>query len=128
MKTLPSLIFLFAAATSSLVGCSYEERPYPQYPQGGYAQTEPYYPPQGGYTQPGGYAQPAPPPDPYEAQPPPPSRDYAWVKGHWRWTGRNYTWIGGHWDRRPRANASWFPGRWENRGPSWIWIDGGWRL
>lgn len=124
MKTPISFACIAVAAASLLSGCSYEERPYPQYPQTTYVQAAP---PPPTYVQPV-YVQPAPPPEPYEAHPPPPSPGYDWVKGHWRWTGASYAWVGGRWNAPPRPNARWYPGHWEHQNRGWLWVDGGWRL
>lgn len=56
-----------------------------------------------------------------------PGPRYAYVEGHWRWTGRDYDWVPGHWVERPRGRHGWVAGRWVARRGAWVWREGHWR-
>jgi hypothetical protein len=103
--------------------------PYP-YPGGGPGYVDGQYGTYGAY---GGYdsygatvpVPYAPPPTPYEVQPPAPGPGFAWVPGRWQWNGAQYLWIAGQWTLPPAYGAAWV-------GPRWVpythrWSPGWWR-
>ncbi len=58
------------------------------------------------------YAEVSPPPPPNEVIPQPPGPGYAWVPGHWYWTGDQYVWSHGYWTRPPVTGHVWVPAGW----------------
>ena len=66
----------------------------------------------------------APPADKDDPQPPQPSAEYIWVKGHWTWAGR-WEWVAGHWDVK-KDGHTWVDGHWDKRGHRWHWVAGHW--
>ena len=71
------------------------------------------------------YAPAPPPPERHEALPPSPGEGWAWIPGHWDWTGRRYAWTPGRWDER--REGEWAAGRWENSPRGWVYLPGHWR-
>jgi hypothetical protein len=56
-----------------------------------------------------------------------PGRDYVWVPGYHRWTGRAYLWERGRWELPPRPHARWVAPRWDHRRNGWVFTEGRWR-
>jgi len=71
------------------------------------------------------YATQAPPQAQMESPGMPPSDNYFWVKGHYRWSGNGYTWVSGHWDT-VRQGYTFVPAFWENRDGRWVHVEGHW--
>jgi WXXGXW repeat (2 copies) len=68
----------------------------------------------------------APPQPPVEVVGEPPSREYVWIPGVWKWRGY-WLWVPGNWAKRPQPNAVWIRGRWVHQDDSWTWVRGYWR-
>jgi hypothetical protein len=60
--------------------------------------------------------------------PEPPGPDYAWIGGHWTWSGARYAWVVGHYARRPSPLARWVEGYWQRLGAGWEFVEGHWQL
>jgi hypothetical protein len=73
------------------------------------------------------YVERGPPPDRVEEIVTRPGNDYAWVRGHWRWTGDDYDWVPGHWAPIERGYSNWVPGHWvHSHGHGWFFVEGHW--
>jgi hypothetical protein len=68
----------------------------------------------------------APPPPRVEVVPLAPGAAYAWVPGHWRWTGSRYVWVRGHYAIREAGWHHWVDGHWAVIAGRWAWIPGHW--
>lgn len=67
----------------------------------------------------------APPVDVIEETPSHPGKDYAWIKGRWKWENK-WVWYKGHWMKKPHPDAEWIQGHWNKKKHGWVWIDGHW--
>lgn len=67
----------------------------------------------------------APPPVRYEAVPAA-RRGYAWVPGHWHWTGRRHVWSEGYWERA-RPGHYYQRSEWRRSHDGWRLNRGGWQ-
>lgn len=61
------------------------------------------------------------------AQPARPSREYAWVDGHWTYRNGRYEWVNGQWERPPFSGAVWIPPHSEQQSSgSYLFYEGHW--
>jgi hypothetical protein len=67
-----------------------------------------------------------PPPIRYEARPPLPGPDYAWIDGYWQPYGNSYRWVGGRYDRRPYEGAYWSHPHYDHYQQGWAVHEGHW--
>lgn len=69
------------------------------------------------------YVRIGPPAPRYERVPPPPYRDSAWDRGHYRWDGGRYVWMPG---RYVRGQGHWVGGHWSHGPRGHYWVEGHW--
>jgi len=69
----------------------------------------------------------APPPPRVEVISAPPSHEYFWVYGHWRWDGHSHQWQDGHWEKH-HDHEHWVGAKW-SQGDHGVWQfqEGHWR-
>jgi hypothetical protein len=52
---------------------------------------------------------------------------YAWIHGHWTYTGGHWLWRRGHYERE-RPSQVYVEGHWERRGRGHVWVEGRWHM
>ena len=70
----------------------------------------------------------APPAPKVEVKPPPPSMEYVWVSGHWKWepAAKAHAWVPGHWEKH-KVGHVWVHSHWIFYGGKYHFMNGYWR-